>query len=98
MNCLPLSMARSTVEAAALARISETASPDRTSWEHMPFFLVTQISLVEAQDEQEAAQKGVNRLRSGEKLTVSVKSDKTTIAQVVVAAKVARDVADPASQ
>jgi hypothetical protein len=36
----------------------------------MPFFLVTQTSLVEAQDEQEAAQTGVDRLRSGEQVTV----------------------------
>ncbi|MGQ8633921.1 hypothetical protein ACUTJJ_20855 [Agrobacterium sp. DKPNP3] len=52
----------------------------------MPFFLVTQTSLVEAQDEQEAAQTGVDRLRSGEQVTVSVRSDETTITRVVVAA------------
>ncbi|TQN57145.1 hypothetical protein FLX27_28045 [Agrobacterium tumefaciens] len=52
----------------------------------MPFFLVTQTSLVEAQDEQDAAQTGVDRLRSGAEVTVSVKSDETTIAHVVVAA------------
>ncbi len=52
----------------------------------MPFFLVTQTSLVEAQDEQEAAQIGVDRLRSGGQATVSVKSDETTITHVVVAA------------
>jgi hypothetical protein len=51
----------------------------------MPFFLVTQTSLVEAQDEQEAAQKGVDRLRSGGEVTVAVKSDETTIKHVVVA-------------
>lgn len=54
----------------------------------MPFFLVTQTSLVEAQDEQEAAQKGVDRLRSGGQVTVAVKSDETTITHVVVAAMV----------
>jgi len=53
----------------------------------MPFFLVTQTSLVEAQDEQEAARKGVDRLRSGGQVTVSVKSNETTITHVVVAAK-----------
>ncbi|WP_254229183.1 hypothetical protein [Agrobacterium salinitolerans] len=55
-----------------------------TSWKHMPFFLVTQTSLVEAQDEQDAAQTGVDRLRSGGQVTVSVKSDETTITHVVV--------------
>lgn len=54
----------------------------------MPFFLVTQTSLVEAQDEQEAAQKGVDSLRSGGQVTVAVKSDETTITHVVVAAVV----------
>ncbi|NKL15580.1 hypothetical protein GFL78_27215 [Rhizobium leguminosarum bv. viciae] len=54
----------------------------------MPFFLVTQTSLVEAQDEQEAAQACVDRLRSGGQVTVAVKSDETTITHVVVAAKV----------
>lgn len=54
----------------------------------MPFFLVTQTSLVEAQDEQEAAQTGVDRLRSGRQVTVAVKSDETTITDVVVAAVV----------
>ena len=59
-----------------------------TPWEHMPFFLVTQTSLVEAQDEQEAVQKGVDSLRSGGQVTVAVKSDETTITHVVVAAVV----------
>lgn len=54
----------------------------------MPFFLVTQTSLVEARDEQEAAQKGVDRLRAGGQVTVSVKSDETTVTHVVVAAAV----------
>ena len=52
----------------------------------MPFFLVTQTSLVEAKDEQHAAQTEVDRLRSGGQVTVSVKSDETTITHVVVAA------------
>lgn len=54
----------------------------------MPFFLVTQTSLVEAQDEQQAAQTGVDRLRSRGQVTVAVKSDETTITHVVVAAVV----------
>jgi hypothetical protein len=52
----------------------------------MPFLLVTQTSLIEAQDEQEAAQKGVDHLRSGGQVTVEVKSDETTIMHVVIAA------------
>ena len=52
----------------------------------MPFFLVTQTSLVEAQDEQEAARKGVDQLRSGGPVTVSVKSNETTTTHVTVAA------------
>jgi hypothetical protein len=54
----------------------------------MPFFLVTQTSLVEARDEQEAAQTGVDRLRSEGQVTVAVKSDETTVTHVVVAALV----------
>ncbi|WP_149743982.1 hypothetical protein [Rhizobium sp. NFACC06-2] len=45
----------------------------------MLFFLVTQTSLVEAQDEQEAAQTGVDHLRYGGQVTVSVKSNERTI-------------------
>lgn len=54
----------------------------------MPYYLVTQISLVEAQDEQEAAKTGIYRLRSCGQVTVSVKSDETTITHIVVAAAV----------
>lgn len=54
----------------------------------MAFFLVTQTSLIEAQDEREAAQMGVDRLRSGGQVAVSVKSDETTVTHVVVAAVV----------
>ncbi len=53
----------------------------------MPFFLVTQTSLIEAQDEQEAAQTGVARLRSGGQVTVSVKSDETMVTHIVVDAR-----------
>jgi hypothetical protein len=56
----------------------------------MPFFLVMQTSLVEAEDEQQAAQTGVDRLRSGGQVTVAVKSDETTITRVVVPAVVER--------
>jgi hypothetical protein len=51
-------------------------------------FLVTQTSLVEAKDEREAAQTAVDRLRSGAQVTVSVKSDETTISHIVVPAVV----------
>lgn len=54
----------------------------------MPYFLVTQTSLVEAQDEQQAAQAAIDRLRSGGQVIVSVKSDETTITHVTVAAAV----------
>ena len=69
-----------------------------TPWEHMPFFLVTHTSLVEAQDEQEAAQKGVDRLRSGAHVTVSVKSDETTITQIVVPAMLEKPLPIPPSE
>lgn len=55
----------------------------------MPFYLVTQTSLVEADNEQAAAQKSVEKLRAGGPLTVAVKSDETTITHVVVAAAIA---------
>ncbi|KWT79307.1 hypothetical protein BS628_23190 [Agrobacterium radiobacter] len=64
----------------------------------MPFFLVTQTSLVEAQDEREAAQTGVDRLRSGTQVTVSVKSDETTITHIVVPAIVEEPLPIPPSE
>lgn len=64
----------------------------------MPFFLVTQTSLVEAQDEREAAQTGVDRLRSGAQVTVSVKSDETTITHIVVSALVEEPLPVPPSE
>lgn len=64
----------------------------------MPFFLVTHTSLVEAQDEHEAAQKGVDRLRSGAQVTVSVKSDETTITQIVVPAMLEKPLPIPPSE
>lgn len=77
-------MRRGTLTATVLQR----RSAQNTPWKHMPFFLVTQTSLVEAQDEQEAAQTAFDRLRSGGQVTVAVKSDETTITHVVVAARV----------
>ncbi len=64
----------------------------------MPFFLVTQSSLVEAQDEREAARTGVDRLRSGAQVTVSVKSDETTITHIVVPAMVGEPLPVPPSE
>ena len=64
----------------------------------MPFFLVTQSSLVEAQDEREAAQTGVDGLRSGAQVIVSVKSDETTITHIVVPAMVEEPLRVPPSE
>ncbi|MFB4374949.1 hypothetical protein RAC92_15405 [Agrobacterium sp. CR_3] len=63
----------------------------------MPFFLVTQTSLVEAEDERDAAQTGVDRLRSGAQVAVSVKSDETTITHIVVPAVVEEPLPTPPS-
>ncbi|NTE56593.1 hypothetical protein G6M78_16075 [Agrobacterium tumefaciens] len=83
--------------------MTETALQTRpqsknTPWKNMPFFLVTQTSLVEAQDEREAAQTGVDRLRSGAQVTVSVKSDETTITHIVVSALVEEPLPVPPSE
>ncbi|WP_145643631.1 hypothetical protein [Neorhizobium alkalisoli] len=55
----------------------------------MPFYLVTHTLLVEAENEHDAAETGAAQLRSGAKITVSVKSDETTITHITVAATVA---------
>lgn len=52
----------------------------------MPFFLVTHTSLVEADNEKDAAGKAVFDIRSGRQLTVMVKADEHTVMQVSVAA------------
>lgn len=54
----------------------------------MPFYLVTQTLLVEAENDEDAAQKAAARIRSGEKMTVSVKADETSITHIAVAAAV----------
>lgn len=54
----------------------------------MPFYLVTQTLLVEAENEQEAGERAATRIRSGEKITVSVKADEATITHITVAATV----------
>jgi len=53
----------------------------------MPFYLVTHTSLVEADDEQAAAQKAVDQIRAGGAVKVTVKSDETTVYHIEVAPK-----------
>lgn len=54
----------------------------------MPFYLVTQTLLVEAENDEDAAEKAATRIRSGEKITVSVKADETSITHITVAAAI----------
>ncbi|KQV83418.1 hypothetical protein ASC90_20980 [Rhizobium sp. Root1220] len=61
----------------------------------MPFYLVTQTSLIEADDEQAAAQTAVDQIRSGSKVAVTVKSDETTVSHIVVPAKQAISIVAP---
>jgi hypothetical protein len=53
----------------------------------MPFYLVIQTTLIEADDENAAARKAVNLIRSGGKVAVTVKADETTLTHVVIPAK-----------
>jgi len=53
----------------------------------MPFFLVTQTSLVEADDENDAAIKAIGEIRSGIRVQVTVKSDELTTKTVTVEAE-----------
>jgi len=53
----------------------------------MPFYLVTQISLIEAEDENAAAQKSIEEIRSGKQVKVTVKSDEASASHILVAAK-----------
>lgn len=55
----------------------------------MPFYLVTQTSLIEADNEQAAAQIAIDQVRTGNQIEVAVKADETTITFVVIPAKVA---------
>ncbi|SEI19448.1 hypothetical protein SAMN05216228_104626 [Rhizobium tibeticum] len=61
----------------------------------MPFYLVTQTSLTEADDEEAAARIAVDQIRSGSKVAVTVKSDETTVSHIVVPAKQAISLAAP---
>ena len=53
----------------------------------MPFYLVTQTTLIEADDPQSAAQNAIDLIRSGSEVLVAVKRDHTDISHVVVGAK-----------
>jgi hypothetical protein len=53
----------------------------------MPFYLVIQTTLIEAEDENTAAEKAINQIRSGKKVVVTVKSDETALTHIVVPAK-----------
>jgi hypothetical protein len=65
----------------------------------MPYYLVTHTSLIEADDEHAAAKNVIDQIRSGGEITVSVQSDESKIAPVVVGAKTypesIRSVMDP---
>ncbi len=50
----------------------------------MPFFLVTQTSLVEGKDEISAAEKTLRQIREADKVAFSVKFDEDTITQVSI--------------
>lgn len=53
----------------------------------MPFYLVIQTTLIEARDENAAALKAVELIRSGRKVAVTVKADEATLTRIVVPAK-----------
>lgn len=53
----------------------------------MPFYLVTQTTLIEADDPQSAAQNAIDLVRSGCEVLVTVKHDQTVISHVVVGAR-----------
>ncbi|MBB3948440.1 hypothetical protein GGQ73_004427 [Rhizobium skierniewicense] len=54
----------------------------------MPFFLVTQTVLIEADDEQAAALKAVDLVRAGGEITVAVKADEIKTTYITVPAQV----------
>lgn len=63
----------------------------------MPFYLVTQTSLIEADNEQAAAQRGIDKIRSGGQVTVAVKFDEAAITHVVVPAETQKQCTVPIS-
>lgn len=54
----------------------------------MPFYLVTQINLIEADDEHSAAHKAVDLARAGGEIAVTVKADETKTTYITVPAQV----------
>lgn len=54
----------------------------------MPFFLVTQTVLIEADDEQAAALKATDLIRAGREVPVAVKADETKTTYITVPAQV----------
>lgn len=53
----------------------------------MPFYLVTQTTLIEADNEEAAAQNAIDRICSGVPVAVCVKFDEAAISHITVAAK-----------
>lgn len=68
--------------------IADEIDAEKTQRGPMPFYLVTQTLLVEAENDEEAAEKAATRIHSGEKVTVSVKADETSITHITVAAAI----------
>jgi len=64
----------------------------------MPYYLVTQTSLVEGADEVEAARKVLTKLKSDSAVRFTVKHDEETIRQVTVANVPAWGAAQPTAQ
>ena len=54
----------------------------------MPFYLVTQVTLIEADDPKLAAQSAVDLLRSGAEVSVTVKHDQADVSHVTVPARI----------
>lgn len=50
----------------------------------MPFYLVTQTTLIDADNEEAAAEKTLSRIRAGNEVAFSVKYDDATIKRVLV--------------
>jgi hypothetical protein len=64
----------------------------------MPYYLVTQTSLMEGADEVEAARKVLTKLKSDGAVGFTVKYDEENIQQVTVANVPASEVAQPAAR
>lgn len=53
----------------------------------MPFFLVTYKTVVEADDDQDAARKAIEKIEGGERVVLEVKFDEKTSTRVVIRAR-----------